>query len=432
MTTRTFKSPLRHFAAAAVVVSVLSLIACSSSSPGSSSPGSGSTSGTSSSAIKVGMIADLKTAVYDGTPNVTAVMAGIRGINAAGGIDGRKVVLIVCNGNDNPNTTAACARTMVADKITATVFTLSVAGAGGQVAAILGAAGIPQVGPAALEPAEFAAPNNFVIAGGPPYDYGCMTYTGVKVGYKKQLNVESSGGADESGFYAAADQAVKNAGGSIVGTISIPSTATDYAPYAQSIISSKAQAMIGAGTAEGYEQMLRLLNAAGSHQIFEVNSGAVNFADFPSLGKLTNGTIVCQPFPPQSAVNDPQFPQLKTLQSELNAENAAGDTGTTWATMSGNAEWAWWDTQAFYDLAKLIKGTVDAQSVMQELKTVKNLNVGLIPPWTPSTLGPAGFKQVSNPWEYATVFENGTQKLLSTTPMNAAKAIENAQGVPAT
>ena len=424
MSTKKLRPPaLRRWLQVAIVIAIgtAGLAACSS----------GSSGGSGSSPIKVGMIADLKTADYDGTPNVSAVRAGVRAINAAGGIDGRKVVLEVCNGDANPNTTVACARTMVADKITATVFTLSVAGAGGEVSAILGAAGIPQIGNAAITPAEFAAPNNFVVAGGPPYDYGCMAYTGVKLGLKKQLNVQSSGGPDESGFYAAADQAVKNAGGSIVGTISIPFTSTDFAPYAQAIEDSKAQAMIGAGTAAGYEQMLRLLKAASSHQIFEVNSGAVNLADFPALGSLTDGTIICQPFPPQSAINDPGFSLLKALKSQLEAENAAGDTGVTWTTMSGNAEWAWWDFEAFVDLSKHIKGNVDAQSMMHELQTVKNLNVGLIPPWTPSLRGPAGFTRVSNPWEYATQFKGGQQLLVSTTPMNAAKSIENSSGVPA-
>ena len=76
------------------------------------------------------MVADIRTSLYDGSPNVSAVRAGVRGINARGGIGGRQVVQDVCNGNANPNTTAACARQLVSDGVTTTVFTLSVAGVG--------------------------------------------------------------------------------------------------------------------------------------------------------------------------------------------------------------------------------------------------------------------------------------------------------------
>jgi hypothetical protein len=162
---------------------------------------------------------------------------------------------------------------------------------------------------------------------------------------------------------------------------------------------------------------MRAVRAIGNNAVFESNSGTPDPGDFHKLGAIANNSLICGPFPPPSAIG--QFPFLGKLKSDLDAQNATGDTAATWTSLRGTDEWAWWDTQAFADLGKTISGTVNAASVMQALETVKNLNVGLIPPWTPSLKGPPGYTQVSNPYEYEMIIKNSESTLLSTTPVNA-------------
>ena len=55
-------------------------------------------------------------------PSIPAgAQIAVNDLNSAGGIDGHKVVLIVCNDQNNPNTAAQCAREAIKDKVTALV-----------------------------------------------------------------------------------------------------------------------------------------------------------------------------------------------------------------------------------------------------------------------------------------------------------------------
>jgi ABC-type branched-subunit amino acid transport system substrate-binding protein len=373
--------------------------------------------------IKLGIEVDIKTAVYDATPQVTSARAAVRGINAAGGIHGREVVLDVCNENFNVNTAATCAHQFISDGVVATVFTLSAAGAGATIASILNTAGISQVGPAVVTPAEYTSPNNYLIGPGSSYDYPCDGVAGVESGLTKQYLLNAGGAADESPALQIAASAIKAAGGSVVGTGDLPYTAADFSPYAQAIVSSGAQGVIAVLATPLYEQLDRALGGLGSKAVLEVDPGTVVPGDLASLGTAVDGTIICSPFPPQTAIK--AFPLFKTIKREMAAENAAGDEGTTFNSMSLLSIWSWWDVQAAADVAKLIPGNVDAASMTHELKTVKNLNVGLVPPWTPNDkIGPAAYHDVSNPYEYSIIIKNDKEVLLHSKPINLAKYVK--------
>jgi ABC-type branched-subunit amino acid transport system substrate-binding protein len=406
----------------AAVVPV-ALAACSSSGskpPPSNDSGSGVTSSTGSAdSIKLGMIVPYDNASLDESDAITAARAGIRGINSAGGIGGHSVSLDVCNEDANSNDALSCARQMVSDHVVATVFTLSVSGSGGQIASILAAAGIPQIGPAALTPPEFVAPNNYVVSGGPPYEYSCAAALGFQKYGLKKIAIASVAGLQDS-TVAAVKATASKLGVQVVASVPMPSNAADFAPFAATIQSSGAQAVSVPALPVQFDQLLRSLRGVGDNAVFESNTGTPDPGDYAKLGPAVQGTLVCGPFPPASALS--KFPGLAKMKADLDAENAAGDNGATWGpTLKGTDEWAWWDTQAFYELAKSLP-TVNAASVTNALKTASNLTVdGLIPPWTPSNKGPAGYTQVSSPYEYEMAVDNSQTELLSPTPIDASK-----------
>lgn len=84
--------------------------------------GSAATVASGTTTIKVGIIADetLPGGLTEPDP-VAGAQARVDAINAAGGIHGRRVALITCNGSADPNASAACAREMVSDGVVAVI-----------------------------------------------------------------------------------------------------------------------------------------------------------------------------------------------------------------------------------------------------------------------------------------------------------------------
>ncbi len=140
---------------AVAATAVFALAACSSSGGGdgnSSSASSTAPAVTYKGEVKVGMIVDTSVVSAVGNPEperVSAANARFDVINAAGGINGYKVVLDACDEKGDPNVAAACARGFVAHGDVATVADESVYGA--KLNPPLLKAGIPRVAPAAFQ-----------------------------------------------------------------------------------------------------------------------------------------------------------------------------------------------------------------------------------------------------------------------------------------
>ena len=369
---------------------------------------------TSSSAaskpIKLGMISDYNNPYIDFYHTVTAAQAGILGLNKAGGVDGRKVQLVVCNEDVNATTAASCARQLVNAGVVATVGNFEASGSGPEVAQILNAHGIQQIGPIAIVAGEYTAPNNWVVATGPAWDYPACALFGAGRGLTKVVPVVSAAGEFPQAI-SYMSSILQAKGGELLPEIVVPTTATDYAPYAEAIVASGAQAVAPITASAQYVSLMQAVRAIGSNIVFESNSGTPNPADLTTLGSAADGSLICYPFPPVSATK--YFPELRTLKTEMAEENATGDKDVTYNDLLGVDELSWWDTQAFATLAKTIKGNITAKSVATALRTDKNLKTGLIPDWTPSTKGPAGFTKVSWSYEYTTVVVNGVITLSS-------------------
>lgn len=75
-------------------------------------------------------------------PNLAALKASARDVNAHGGIHGRRVEIDECDDRNNPNNAEACARQMVRDGVVATAGTVTTFGE--LEAPVLDAAGTPR------------------------------------------------------------------------------------------------------------------------------------------------------------------------------------------------------------------------------------------------------------------------------------------------
>lgn len=158
-------------------IAVVPLIAagCGSSNSGSSTgtTASGGTSG--GGTITVGGSGPLNNPVFSDPQRKAGIEAAIGGINAAGGIGGKKLKLDWCDTNYNANGELSCARKLAADKVAAVLAPAFLADPSGRAYQVLGKASIPVIGDEGLTPAGLNSPNSFPIAGGiPGWTFGAV------------------------------------------------------------------------------------------------------------------------------------------------------------------------------------------------------------------------------------------------------------------
>ena len=140
----------------------------------------------------------------------------------------------------------------------------------------------------------------------------------------------------------------------------------------------------------------------------------VTAAALATLGAKATGLLVCSGTPPVSSA----VPGVQTYIGQVNAYHAAThDAAANPATMRNNAMVAWVGTQAIFAIGKTIPD-LTASNLRQALSSVKNLKLPIVPPWTPSQQGIAGFTAISDPWTYQMVDQDGQLQLVGAKPVN--------------
>ena len=199
---RTLKLALAVLEAALATALAVTLVGCSGA--GSTAPsGTGATTGTAADTIKIGAIVS-QTGTYAGlgTPEAKVLDMEAKRINDAGGINGKKVeVIIADDGTDEAKAVAAASKLIDQDKVIAIIGATGT----GQTMAVRGdvdKAAIPQVSMAGgsaitaspLDPLVFQTPwsNKLVI----PYE---LTYM-KKHGVKKLAVISDTGGFGKDGL----------------------------------------------------------------------------------------------------------------------------------------------------------------------------------------------------------------------------------------
>jgi ABC-type branched-subunit amino acid transport system substrate-binding protein len=380
-------------ASAALVV----LTACSSSSTsGSASSGSGTASGPS---IKIGVIEPVDTSVYNTPDAVAAIKAAAYAQNQAGGINGHKIEIDFCNEAADPNKATTCARKMVSDKVVATVYTLSISGAGVQIADILKAAGIPQIDEASTSVPENGLLNSYNPVPGLTIEYAGIMHQAASQGLKKLFLY----GGTTTTFGQVQKLALLD-GIQVVGSTTMPNTVADFAPLIQKYSSSGADfALMGTST----NQEIALINAgatSGTKVRWATNIESLTPDAIKTLGSKMDGMLLAGGLPPISATAD--FSDLKTFAAQVAAyHQASGDADANVATMSQGALGARASVGAIVAVARTVPD-VTAASLTQALDSAKGLQLPLIGSWTPSNRLPSPFQAYSNANVYLLTVQN--------------------------
>lgn len=362
------KTVTRCAAPVAVMLSLAAgLAACSSSGSGSSSGSSASASTVSGGAdpIKIMVIASMTDPNLAYPETASAVEARMDALNAAGGINGRKVTVLTCDDKNDPNTAAACAQEAVSDGVVATVGDYSVQG--NSIWPILDAASIPRVGLRSITTGDANDPLSFPIDGNVNTEYTALAKLMIKehhctgLGMASQQDsaaVEQVGATIESAVKA---DGVKWAGanfGSSTGTVA------DLSPVATKLVGAGATcAILIVAPPDQVQFSQAFLQADPNIQLGA--AGASIPSNWPTVVPSPSQWTMIDSFAPVTS----DVPGVKQFLSEMKKYSPS-------AALSDTAERSWVAAYVFANVAATIKGDITPKSLVAALNKATNINTG--------------------------------------------------------
>ena len=319
------------------------------------------------SPILIGHIYTAGTPLLNEVGPLASLSAGVRAIDAAGGVNGQPLKLDACNDSGDPNKSTSCAQKLVSDHVVATFADIS-AGNADAVATILAAAKIPQI--------DIIAASNTQFACATCYPVGALTigYTAGTMQYFKRrgatkvfiAGVNIPGLTQITQTYAV--KAAQSQGLNVVGNSLQPPFVADWAPTAAQISASGAQyvwTFLFGADAIGLIHALEGIGYGGKVAVISAYTQTV----MKALGPAANGNVISWGTnPPLSASR--MLPGISMFLKQLAAELKAGDSNANLANIDIYSGPAWASLYAFVSLAKTLK-SVTAASVLPALKAQK-------------------------------------------------------------
>ncbi|MEU0561732.1 ABC transporter substrate-binding protein [Dactylosporangium sp. NPDC006015] len=347
-----------------VPLATLALVAGLAACRGADTP---STTASSSGPIKIMQIGTFESPNLSLKDAKAGLDAHVQSINAAGGIDGRKIEVTYCNDAYNANTGAACARQAVSDGVVAVVGAAS-----SQAPAelpVLEAAGIPWLaGAGSGGPTEGTSKVSYPITGGTQ---------SMQVGLGRLL--ANKGGkniavivADAAAAYAAADDIANGAkaGGAQSYRILAPLGAPDFSAVASSALAKTPDAIAVASTATDAPRIIRAVRQAGFKGNIATLANIFKPADQKALGDLADKVFITSSAVPVTNTSIPQVQQFLADMAKYHPE-AVTDNGSlgTWTSITFLVE-----------IVKRLGGNVSAAAITGLLdKLDKPIVLGTVP-----------------------------------------------------
>jgi ABC-type branched-subunit amino acid transport system substrate-binding protein len=417
----------RALLVSAVAVAAVALAGCSSGSAKTTGTSSGSSSKPSPSPtftgeVKIGFISDPTTVSSIGNPQPaaqSAITARVNAINAAGGINGNKVVLDACDEQGDPNKAMSCARKFVSEKVAAVVGDISLYGA--QYGPILAQAGIPRVGSYATSQAELLGANSYLLSGGAIIMMEGAMLAAKQAGQKSlyALGSEVQGSSSMNSLLSAYAGQI---GLQWKGVTQIPLNAVDMTSYVTNANKSGADTVLVVTGQNQTEQVVQTAVQLGAKWRLAALADVVdkNIIKAAGNGDFVTSGYYASPFPPAT---DTTNAAIKQFNEEMDIQQKSGDKNAE-ASKRQPVIAEWVAGLAFANVAKTITGPITAKSMTEALNTVKGVDLaGALPAWTPSNPGPGVLARVSNPYGWLVKFDaSGNESLATTQPLDVANA----------
>jgi ABC-type branched-subunit amino acid transport system substrate-binding protein len=352
--------PTRRRGTAARVVSVIlaAILAVALSACGGSNGGS---SGDAGSTIKIMTWAPLQTQLTNYPAITEAAKAYGKYINAKGGINGKKVEVLICDEGGDPTKATDCARKAVQEKVTAVVGSFGYTG--DATIPLLKGAGIAWFGGCCPNsPAEYNSSNAFILGNGPAFA-AALADRAAKDG-KKKIAYAGCDGCQT--YLPPIENTLKAAGLKLNHKVTFPAQAQDFSPQAEEALAGGTDAVILIGGEDQDKAFVSAYKQAGSTAKIYGPQGNLTEEVAASFKKELNGAIT------GNSYSDISTPVWKDFRDSLNKYGARKDIN--YNTLAGLGTWAAYT--AFNDVASSIKGDITSKSFMEAAGKANKVDTG--------------------------------------------------------
>lgn len=395
---------------------------------GSSDDGDGSSASTQSTSttkaptgtpIKVGVVGPTGTPAFNFAFDIASVRAGVRALNASGGLAGHPVEAVYCNDKGDPNQTAACARQMVDERVIG-VFGGALLNGGTVLTPALEKAGIPQVGLTPISGPEYNSKNVYLFGTGGNGIYSVLAAYAAE--HRIPTAIAQADNATVKPLVAALDAIMRQGGSAFTASVLVAPTQADFAPLVQAASRNDTRAVMPFLGAEQATQLIAASESAGMG--FDWFSGYVfTKADADKIGgeATLDRMMTAQQFPPLTADNA----VVKQFVADMDAEAAAGDADAEIGQPGGQSAQVSTGWLGIWALQQIVEEQglrdVTAASFKAALDSTRDLDMGgVMPAWTPNAPGPRGLSRAANDTYFLIGWKDGEPTLLLDDPVNVA------------
>jgi ABC-type branched-subunit amino acid transport system substrate-binding protein len=292
--------------------------------------------------------------------------AAAKAINAAGGIHGRMLDVIVCSDELNTNVARNCANQAISQKVTAIVGLQTFNSA--VMFPILQRAGIPAVGVVPFTEADLTARDAFVDNGGTVVNWGGGAVALKQLGVHK-VSVIGPAGLTTALSLSTLQSALHALGMSYAGITQIPQNTSDLSAVIASATKNGVDGIFGYAFDEA--SMISALKQDAPNVKLVTTPFNLSPEVMKSLGSAANGVMVA----PETVMPDSSAPGAVAFRRDLSAFNS-----TLIPTQIGLHEWI-----AVETFAKVAEGlsTISPATVLAAYEKIRGLDMqGVTPPYS--------------------------------------------------
>jgi ABC-type branched-subunit amino acid transport system substrate-binding protein len=393
-------------AAAALTAGCLAVAACGSSGDSSSTGSSGGSSGGGGgSPIKVMALGQFQASTFAYPQGPPAMKAAIKKINDAGGVNGHKIELTVCNDQASPEIAAQCARKAVSDKFAAVLGSYSVQST--SFLPILEAGNIPYVGADATNSLEGNSKVSFPLES----QYQLYASMGYAAGFDKTCQAagiitEDYGASTKvEDEYAAKGFAAASGGGKVVKIVDTGQGAADYAPAVASMLSAGAKCIISPMPPSELPKVMASVHQSSAPKTpVSVTAASLPASVQKQLGSAANGMMVGSAAYSTGASGNAD---IDAVISEIHALDPKADINSF--SIEGYAA-----VQILAHAMESVQGDVDASSTLAAMQKIDAFETKIEPPYSTTKPGPLkGLPRIYGMGVVVYKIADGKQKLVS-------------------
>lgn len=295
----------------------------------------------------------------------TGAKAATEHVNAAGGINGKKIQLITCDDQMNPNSATACGRQAVDEGVAAVLGTFSLFS--DNVLEQITPAGIPLIQSDAMNKGELTSKNSFPVLAAVTPNFAAL------------LGLKDRGCAD---FVIAAPQSatseyalglvepVAKTVGVEANAVMYPAGTTDFTSVAAQLVAKSKCIIFGGGSADSAATITALKQTGTPTINVALSTIAFPGSTIAELGDTAEGTLVYSPLYFESMGKEAVTTAIKEVQTIKSDEVIDEMTLNAYSSVI-----------TFTEAAKTIKGDITGQGITDALNSDLTIDNGFTTPF---------------------------------------------------